>query len=211
LDGTDLVLVGLFAYAALLAGRNIGPFGVVAAPVLSRHVTAVLSPRRGTHSGRSLRTHPTPLQAALNWTLLLILVALAAVKIAQPLRPAFNEALQRESLPVDAAAWIEEHEPEGKMFNHYNWGGYLIWRLWPDDPVFVDGRTDLYGDAFLSQYLQVQAARPGFEDVLEVYEVDWVLMPAESTLGTQLACRSAWQRAYRDDVATVWIRGDSAP
>ena len=207
-DGTDLALVGLFAYAALLAGRNIGPFAVVAAPVLSRHVAAIVS-RGNSRRTRPLGAAPTPLQAALNWFLLLVVVGLAAIKIYTPLRPAFNRSLHRESLPVEAAAWIEEHEPEGKMFNHYNWGGYVVWRLWPDYGVFVDGRTDLYGDAFLRRYLTVQAARPGFEDVLEEYAVDWVVMPVDSTLGRQLACHSAWRRAYQDDVAAVWIRGDS--
>jgi len=205
-DGTDLALVGLFAYAALLAGRNTGPFAVVAAPVLSRHVAGILSSRRSIQRHLSSRVAPTPLQAVLNWALLLIVVGLAGTKIYRPLRPAFNRALHRESLPVDAAAWVEENHPEGRMFNHYNWGGYLIWRLWPDYGVFVDGRTDLYGDAFLGQYLRVQEGRPGFEDVLEEHEVDWVLMPVESTLGRQLACQPDWRRAYHDDVTAVWIR-----
>jgi hypothetical protein len=94
------------------------------------------------------------------------------------------------------------------MFNHYNWGGYLIWRLWPEQLVFVDGRTDLYGDGFLRRYAAVQAARPGFEEVLETQEVELVMMPAEGPLAAQLASRPAWEAVYRGDVATVWERGE---
>jgi hypothetical protein len=87
------------------------------------------------------------------------------------------------------------------MFNHYNWGGYLIWRLWPEQLVFVDGRTDLYGDGFLRRYAAVQAARPGFEEVLETQEVELVMMPAEGPLAMQLSGRRG-----RRSTAGTWRR-----
>jgi hypothetical protein len=208
-DGTDLALVGGFAYAGMLAARNIGPFALVAAPVLSRHVAAIGS--RLWRGGPELRRHVTPVRAAVNWTLLFLVVALATVKIQQPLRPGYNEALHRKSLPVGAVAWIGEQQPEGEMFNHYNWGGYLVWRLWPSYRVFVDGRTDLYGDAFLRQYLKTQLARPGFQETLQEHDVSWILMPSRSTLSTQLACLTEWTEAYRDDVATIWMRTGAEP
>lgn len=208
IDGTDLALVTGFAYAALLAGRNVGPFALVAAPVLSRHVTAIGS--NLWQNKRRPRRRATAAQAAINWVLLTVIFGLAVVKIYQPLRPSFNRALQRESLPVGAAEWIERHEPEGNMFNHYNWGGYLIWELWPDYRVFVDGRTDLFGDDFLRQYLKAQVARPSYETTFEEYDVEFVLIPSASTLSSQLACQRGWTQAYADEVATVWIRKDAA-
>jgi hypothetical protein len=101
---------------------------------------------------------------------------------------------------------MEEQRLEGKMFNHYNWGGYLIWRLWPDYRVFVDGRTDLYGDAFLRQYLETLTARSGFQERLREYDVDFVVIPSQSILATQLACEGEWRESYRDEVATIWVR-----
>jgi hypothetical protein len=203
-DGTDLALVGGFAYAGLLAGRNFGPFALVAAPVLNRHVTAI-GARLWPH-WRGRRRPVTPTLAAVNWALLVLVVVLALVKIQQPLRRDFNEARERESLPAGAVAWIEEHRPAGEMFNHYNWGGYLIWRLWPDYQVFVDGRTDLYGDAFLGQYLSIQLGKAGYADRLREHGVGLVLGPPESALSTRLACDGGWTEAYRDAVAAVWVK-----
>jgi hypothetical protein len=207
IDGTDLALVSGFAYAGLLAGRNVGPFALVAAPVLCRHMSAIGSQLRQARMPR--RTIVPPFQAAINWILLILVVALTAVKISQPLRTSFNKKLERESLPAGAVAWIEDHEPEGKMFNHYNWGGYLIWRLWPSYRVFVDGRTDLYGNDFLRRYLETQFARPGFQQTFEEYDVNLILMPSESSLSSQLACQESWSQVYRDDVATIWTRKGS--
>ena len=209
-DGSDLMLVGTFAYASLMAGRNFGPFALVAAPVLSRHVSAIL-----TRWGWTSRQRPravgrlSTVLSVVNIVLLIVCVGLAVVKIRTPLSSAFNEWQQRESLPVEAASWIRENRPEGEMFNPYNWGGYLIWSLYPDHRVFVDGRTDLYGDVFLHEYLKVQYARPGFEQILTDYDVNLVLTYPDDPLAAQLACSGGWREGYRDDVAAVWVREGS--
>lgn len=206
-DGTDLALVGMFAYASLLAGRFFGPFALLVAPVLSRHVAAMLA--RWGWSGRSRPRPAVRFQAILgvvNLGLLAPVVALAAVKVWKPLTPAFNQQRERETLPVDAVAWIREHHPSGEMFNPYNWGGYLVWSLYPDYRVFVDGRTDLYGDAFLREYLSVQLARPGFEETLATYDVNMVLTYPDDALSAQLACAGGWEEVYRDGVAVIWVR-----
>ncbi|MBN1179314.1 MAG: hypothetical protein JXD18_08890 [Anaerolineae bacterium] len=205
-DGTDLALVALFTYAALLAVRNIAPFALVATPVLSRHVTAVME-----RVGWAARLRRPPRSSAgmgaLNLALL-GLVAVAALAVIQPpLRAEANEAAAREALPVDAAGWILEHRPAGELFNPYNWGGYLAWRLWPEYGVFVDGRTDLYGDEVLGEYVTVQLARPGFEDVLEGYSVNLVLTYPDDALSAQLRCVGGWREVYRDEVAVVFVRG----
>ncbi|HIE39274.1 MAG TPA: hypothetical protein EYH30_00830 [Anaerolineales bacterium] len=206
-DGTDLAMVGGFAYAALLAGRNFGPFALVTAPVLSRHVATMLA-RWGWSARRRPRLdlRARTVLGAVNLWLLALIVALAVAKIRLPLSPAFNEQKQQETLPAGAAAWIRQHRPAGEMYNPYNWGGYLVWTLWPDYRVFVDGRTDLYGDAFLRQYLDVQLARPGFEMVLTDYDVNLILTYPDDILSAQLACRGGWEEVYRDAVAVVWTR-----
>ncbi len=206
-DGTDLALVGMFAYASLLAGRNFGPFALVCAPVLSRHVSAILS-----QWGWMDRWHSRPVGRGrtvlgiVNVVLLVLVVGLAIVKIWTPLAFAFNEQEQRESLPVEAAAWIRENQPEGEIFNPYNWGGYLIWSLYPDYRVFVDGRTDLYGDELLREYLRVQYARSGFEDILEAHNVNLILTYRGDVLATQLGCIGGWEEVYEDDAAVIWVR-----
>jgi hypothetical protein len=203
-DGTDLALVGMFAYASLLAWRNLAPFALVVAPVLSRHVAAIL---RRLWSGEARRAgRLRAVSGVINLVLLVVVVALAVVKVWTPLTPAFNEQEQQKSLPVDAAAWILENRPEGEMFNPYNWGGYLIWSLYPHYRVFADGRTDLYGDAFLRQYLEVQLGRPGFEETLDEYDVNLVLTYPDDMLALQLECVGGWEEVYRDGVAVIWVR-----
>ena len=209
-DGTDLALVGMFTYASLLAGRNFGPFALVTAPVLSRHVATILT-RVGWSGWIRAIGRSSVFRGAINLILLLVVVGLAVVKAWMPLTDAFNEQEQRKSLPVDAAAWILENLPEGEMFNPYNWGGYLIWSLYPHYRVFVDGRTDLYGDEILGDYLKVQYARPGYEAVLTKYDIGFILTYRDDVLSTQLACQGGWEKVYEDEngVAVIWVRRDT--
>jgi len=213
-DGSDLALVAGFAYASLLAGRNIGPFALVTAPVLSRHIRPIVE--RWLRAVRALGWLGPPRRAGrtssfglalVNWLLLALVLVAAGVKVALPLRASFNVENERRTLPMDAVEWIREHRPAGPMFNSYNWGGYIIWQLWPDYLVFVDGRTDLYGDELLTQYLQVHFARPGFQEVLDEYDVNFVLTEAGGFTDNFLALDGgAWTLAYSDDVAVIYVR-----
>ncbi len=208
-DGTDLVAVGGFAYAALMAGRNLGPFALVATPVLSRHAAAVLRRYGWSVRARARTSQRTrPVLGLVNLGLLAIVVALAGIKVWAPLSPAFNERAQRQSLPLDGVAWIETHHPSGKMFNHYNWGGYLIWRLWPDYLVFVDGRTDLYGDEILRDYVEIQQGGPQALSLLDEYGISFVLTRTDDALDMRLGCQGGWVPSYRDDIATIWERSN---
>ena len=207
LDGGDFALVAGFAYSALLAGRNIAPFALVCAPVLARHAKPAMENIR-LRFGRQLPTAPPSPSGVvwLNWLILIVIVLLAGLKIVATLLPAVRVQAERETLPVDAVNWIEANRPAGRMFNSYNWGGYLIWRLWPDAPVYVDGRTDLYDDAFLRDYLRVAAAQPGFESVLERDRIGWVFVEASSALDVVLSREADWTSVYRDDTAVVFSR-----
>jgi hypothetical protein len=212
-DGSDLSLVGLFAYASLLSARNVAPFALVAAPVLSRHAAAMLAHLRRAATAKGW-IHPRPrltprartVQGAINLGLLAIILVLALLKIVPSLSPELNQQVQRENTPVDAASWIGAHQPPQEMFNPYDWGGYLIWTLWPDYQVFVDGRTDLYGDELLREYLNTQLGRPGFESTLDAYDVNTILTYSSGALDARLSCAADWEEAYRDGAAVIYVR-----
>jgi len=208
LDGGDFVLVAGFVYSALLAGRNIAPFALVCAPVLSRHAQPALE-RWKQRMGWSARTGSPGGLTTLNWIILAVVLAMAALKVVGATLPAVQQAAERDALPVDAVRWIKDNRPDGLMFNSYNWGGYLIWQLWPDYDVYVDGRTDLYDDAFLRDYLKVVAAQPGYESILDAARVDWVLIETNSPLDISLSQDVAFQTQYRDDMAVIFTREDT--
>jgi hypothetical protein len=221
-DLTDLGLVAGFAYLSLLAGRNIALFALLDGPVLARYggpalrrlATAVqvrlggTPPQRETPPvGSSVSRANAPAStrlALLNWTLLGLVTFAAGVKVSLPLLPAEREKAMAGFLPVEAVRYIQREQPPGPMFNSYNWGGYLIWTLYPDYPVFVDGRTDLYDDPFLRHYLDVALVRDDWRRVLARYGVRFVLVERDSILARFLAADDAWPQRYADDLAFIF-------
>ena len=202
-DWTDLALVGMWAGWSLFAARNIGIFGLVIIPALARYADASWGhylPAREKSS-----TNQRMAFIRLNW-LLLGLVALAAlVKIGVALAPS-AVAQAEKALPCGAVRFIQAEGLPGPMFNSYNWGGYLIWHLYPDYPVFIDGRTDLYDDEFIREYVKVTLAKPGWREVLDHYEVNFILIESDSILAAFLAEGDEWQSVYDDAIATVFLR-----
>jgi hypothetical protein len=79
-------------------------------------------------------------------------------------------------LPVEAANFIAEHQPPGKLFNEYTWGGYLMYRFKPTPVVFVDGRNDLYPPEFMADFMSVLSGAPGSEGILDRHSVGSVLV-----------------------------------
>ena len=221
-DWTDLALIGLFGYMGLLAVRNIALFALVAPPVLSRHTVFALEDLAGANprlSRLDALTHTRPARhmrrgpILLNFLLLAAVVVGAGTKVAVELIHLQDPEVWGQGLPLEAAEYLRDHDPPGLMFNSYNWGGYLIWSLYPDEPVFVDGRTDLYAlnGTVLEDYSQVHWVRPGWEEILDNYETGFVVTEHTGLLDTMLAERPGWSVIHRDDLAVIYQRTGSTP
>jgi hypothetical protein len=108
--------------------------------------------------------------------------------------------------PVRAVSWMEENMPQGNGFNHFPWGGYLLYRLWPEKLVFIDGQTDFYGEEITRTYEQIITMGEGWEMQLDQYSIQWVLVPSESELGQNLKEGREWKEVYKDNTAILLER-----
>jgi hypothetical protein len=109
-------------------------------------------------------------------------------------------------LPVQAADVIAQRGVRDPIFSPDYWGGYLIYRLYPQNRVFVDDRHDLYGEEFLKEYLKVVNVGPDWEKVLNAKQVGWVLAPEGSSLANILKETPAWVVIHQDETATLFKR-----
>jgi hypothetical protein len=103
-----------------------------------------------------------------------------------------------------AARRLSVRGAEDAVFCPDRWGGYLVYRLYPNQLVAVDDRHDLYGTEFLKRYLKIVHGEPGWREALLETRAGWVLVPVESTLAGVLGSDAEWSVAYRDDVAVLF-------
>jgi hypothetical protein len=94
------------------------------------------------------------------------------------------------------------------VFSTDFWGGYLIFRMYPERKVVLDDRHDLYGEGRIRQYMTLTEAAPGWQTVLEQWQIRTVLLPAGSTLANLLReLPQNWHVVYEDQVAVVFEKG----
>ncbi|HJW83770.1 MAG TPA: hypothetical protein VJ754_05645, partial [Anaerolineae bacterium] len=202
MDLAEGLAVAGFAFLAFVSRRNIGLYAVVVTPICARYASAAIEHWRGSRPA-------SPRHVGIGWLnalILIVVAALAALKVLVAVWPVEQAKAERNSMPVEAADWIEANRPGGLMFNSYDWGGYLIWRLWPDYLVYVDGRADVYGDEFLREYRTIALAEPGFESKLSEQNIRLVVVERESFLARQLTDVAGWMLAYSDERAVVYAR-----
>lgn len=108
--------------------------------------------------------------------------------------------------PVAAVDLLEQRKAQ-RIFNAYQFGGYLISR---DIPVFVDGRAELYGEKFVMDFFKAVEAKKldNLTRLLEEYRIDATLMVADAPAAQVLDHIKGWKRLYADDVAVIHVRDE---
>jgi hypothetical protein len=114
-----------------------------------------------------------------------------------------------DSLPVKAADYIIENHITGNMLNEYGYGGYLIYRLSPSRKIFIDGRADMYGDAFVRQYLEIYNGGSRWKEELEKFSIDYVVCEKSAPIRQLLLTEGSFREAYADNLHSVLVRNVS--
>jgi len=199
----QVLLVTAFAAMAFFAWRNVALFAVVAAPVLARHAASALG--RLPPLGRRNRDLPPSLARSLNVILAAGFALLAGILLVRFLQPAQLERSALRTMPATAVQRIQQDQLPGPLFNSYNWGAYILWSMYPEYRSFVDGRTDLFDDAILLEYLRAWRGEPGWEVLLDKWQIQTVLVEPMAPLALRLQA-AGWQTEFGDDLAVVFTR-----
>ena len=222
---TSELLVLIFAvYSGLYASRNLPVSSLlmtmILAPLLSEALTSAAkndsipsSTRRFlsvidsfsvrmARAESGLRGHLWPIIAVIGG--LLLVAQQGRVGTKQIMRAQFDA----KRFPVAAVNAIQQRGIREPIFSEDYWGGYLIYRLYPQSRVFVDDRHDFYGDAFLKRYLKIIHVEPGWEAALTEMNPHYILLTKESTLTNILKEVPQWKVVYEDETATLFEKAD---
>lgn len=200
---TDLLLMGGFILLAVQAVRHMAWFLLLAPSVLGYHlaVSRRSAPLvRGSASDERKERHLYPYVACL----------LAFVCGLWPLLsdglPEFGPS--EVVVPIKACDYMAAEGLHYRGYNSYEWGGYLIWRFWPQRRVFIDGRCLVYGDEIIGQALDVEDAEEGWEGILDDWGVQMLLVRYRKKDSAHLFSEGRWRCVYWDDVAVIGLRDD---
>jgi len=198
----DWLLLGIFA-AAAMGSRRQGPFfALVAIPILAAAIEKFVAAR------------PARLAAAVTCSALMPAFAVLAYQGAGRTN---GTGLMPNRFPEDAAARLAKFDVQAAVLNDYNDGGYLLWKLWPRWRVTMDGRADVYGPDLVQKYQQVWAGAPGWEQLLDQWNVEAILGRYEITaaqpkhnLYHELAKGDEWMPVHWNATGVLYLRAGTA-
>jgi hypothetical protein len=212
---TEGVLLLLWAHAALLASRNLPLYAIVATPVVAAAVDAWLKRlpelevagwlKNAARRFLATAAETAETDALPRWHLASavgILVVAALLYAPAPPR-GFRSEYDPKSYPAGAVALLRA-DSSARIFTNDEWGDYLIYRLYPRTLVFVDGRSDFYGDSFEQKYLDVMNVKYDWENTLGRFGIDTILLPPSAALAGALKESSRWSVVYDDGIALVF-------
>ncbi|MGQ0609274.1 MAG: hypothetical protein ACT4OQ_12565 [Chloroflexota bacterium] len=169
-----LALIG-----ALLANRNAPVAAVVSFPYVAMAITA-----------SAWRPGPTPAGGRLlqvGACVVIVAVALLTLPSTSGWR---GVALSR--YPATAIRHLAA-EPVARLATEYGWGGFAIEQLYDRGTrVFVDGRNDMYPQEILEEYTTLREARPGWERIVDQWEIEALLFPADAPIVRGIAQSMGW-------------------
>jgi|GEM_PF-1498456 len=126
--------------------------------------------------------------------------------------------LDRSQLPEGASQFILEHKLQEPLYNTISHGSYLIWKLWPEYKVFVDGRSEVYSIDFWKDYKTIAEYGNGWQELFNKYNFNTVILtgtvpePGKTLIGADLILaynlsqKSDFVLVYWDDASLVLVR-----
>jgi len=200
----ELLLLATVTWATLHSARHIPIFVLVAAPLLSRLIYAWLFQNRGA-TFPAKPASAIPILRLSNGIVLAAFLAFTMIRVRQVING--QSGAETRTFPSAAVSFFSNNQVQGPLLNYYNWGGYLIWKLYPDYRVYIDGRTDLYGDAFMDQAgATYNISNSSWREPLVRWQIRSVILPPNTALVSALRCQSAWKEVYGDSQAVIFER-----
>jgi hypothetical protein len=193
----EMLLLTVSAFAALSAIRMIPLFVLIAVPIISKS----LQQNSASRLRVATRHFSIPF---LNTGILLFMAAFVGIHLNHVIR--YQPQSEAEHFPSAAISFLETQAVPGPIFNHYDWGGYLIWRLYPQNRIFVDGRADLYGQPLLQQFGETYQLKRDWKGTLTEWGIAKIIVPPDSALATGLRTASGWTVGYEDSRAVVFSK-----
>jgi hypothetical protein len=226
---SDWLIAFALLYLAFSSQRHVPLFILGAAPLYGRCAQALLSVvRDGIRSlpiasrlgekapfagstvrlNRASSSHRTVALGLMNLALLLLVGAgMIGYRALPNLEPATMAAAISNVEPVQGTDVLAHMSRPVRVFNYYDYGGYLLWRLYPSGGrVYIDGRVEIYGPRVFADYLRVNYLAQGWPSVIANARPDAVVLPSNHPLVRLLQSDPGWRNLGHDRVATLFVR-----
>jgi hypothetical protein len=219
----EIVLFAGFAIFGLMAIRNGVWFSLIAAPILARYLPTIdiSEPMQSLRRFKRFdalalwfarrKERQAPIRYMLNRQIAVLMltftVLLSPWVYPHSGNPAFGDTLWEPTTPVGAMDFIQQNGLQGNIFHPQVYGDYLIWRLYPQQHSFIDGRVHLFDDEVITDY-RLAFHDTHWDERLAKYNIRYLLLSKEEE-ENQMMVNTArpsvnWRVLYEDNHSVLF-------
>ncbi len=194
----NVVIFALFSYMAFKHIRFCGAFAIATAPIIVNNLANLRWQIRG---WKWMRLVP-----------LLVILGFCVRDVGELIKAERLGLGVWMNYPKGTVDFLKNHDVNGRIFNTYALGGYIIWHLYPAIPVFIDGRTvALYDQDFFWLYAMAERKKEVWEKIVKRYGVEIVLVRDDREKGYAslfywLDEDEDWRLVAFDDTANLYMK-----
>jgi hypothetical protein len=205
---TEALWLLFLAHSSLISLRHAPLYAAVAAPLIASELSAgwkTLTAGRKKSSILSilhqLGENLTPNFVRTSVWPILVIVALAFLDA--PIK--WPRDFPNEAFPT---AMVHENAKvleSGRLLTTDQWGDYIIYAFYPQQKVFIDGRSDFYGESLGTEYLHLLQGAYDWRLILDRRGFEVALLPVDWPLAQMLKLDPSWQ-VIKDDSHAILFR-----
>ncbi len=199
-----LLVWGAFVYLGATSVRNVALLALVSTWASLRNLAAI-------PTGRHERSAPRPLPRWIFASLALLtswLIVTDRYAVGEGLPWRFGLGVIERRTPAEAVEFILKAGARPQVFHSMTDGSYLTWAGAGRFPVFVDGRLEVYGEAFLKKYVDLLLNGRQWEGFADADGINTAILETEHVGGFVGAVNSSrhWVLVHIDAEDLVYVR-----
>ncbi|MEA2020349.1 MAG: tetratricopeptide repeat protein [Patescibacteria group bacterium] len=193
----EIALTLISAYLAISALRHIVIAVLILIPLVSKNITMLTEKLRG-------------IKRYILEALFVLLITTVGFNATKSVAKE-GWGLRWDILSPQAIQFLKQNPPNGKMYNHFNFGSILLWHLYPDYKTFIDGRVDMFAPDIYKEWLAAATDENNWESIFQKYQVSWVIFPTKDIWPglKEKVNNGSWCVVFWDDTASIILKKEN--
>jgi hypothetical protein len=205
----EALWIGYFAHTALTSVRHVTIFVLLAGPLVAIETTkwwlewSKDQPRKSLAG--ILNQLAEEMGVGFRWVSVWpAVLAVGLILIGHPIK--WPTDFSNERFPIKIVSAHQDQIASSRVLTSDQWGDYLIFKFYPRNKVYIDGRSDFYGETLGKEYIAVLQGQHNWRSILDKYSFTWVLAPISWPLCSLLKQTHDWQVVADDGKAILFQR-----
>lgn len=209
----EALWIVFLAYCSLISVRHAPIYMIVATPIIAVQLSHYW---RRWSSARGRRSIPGILddlaaQLRVNFRFPTLLTPVFLVAIGMCGWMHWPTDFSPEFFPVRMVSRHADALASSRVFTFDQWADYLIYRNYPRQRVFLDGRHQYYGEKIVRDYLKLRSGDPAWKNLAAKYRFDLALCSPDTPLATLMKSDPQWRIVEDDGVAILFAKKEEEP